>query len=188
MTLLANQAADAVAIYDSNFNQVFINARPIKGAASEDSKLMEHPLETGAVIADHRIILPVEIQLSMILTPDEYRQTYQQIRQAFYAGTQYTVQLRAGGYQNMVIGSMPHDESADIFDTITLAIKLREVQFVTAQFVNAKSVNLKSSSVKNKKQQSTKSRGQQAAKTPSPALEKKGKSNLAKIADFVGGA
>ncbi len=29
---------------------------------------MEHPVESGIIITDHRIILPVEIELSLILT------------------------------------------------------------------------------------------------------------------------
>lgn len=169
-------ALDDIAIYDSDFGQVFRSARPLKGSISEPSKLMEHPLETGAVVADHRIILPVETVVAMVLEPDNYRQTYQRIRQAYQAGTQYTVQMRAGGYKNMVIADMPHEETADVFDTIALTIKFREVQFVSAQFVKLPAVK-----VKDKKKQSTKDRGQQAPQKPNTAQAAKSSSLLSRI-------
>ncbi len=169
---------DTIAIFDKNFNQVFIGARPLKGSVAEPSKLMEHPLETGAVVSDHRIILPVETTIAMMLSPDEYRQTYQRIRQAYYAGAQYTVQTKTGGYQNMVIADMPHEESADVFDTVAITLKFREVQFVSAQFVKLPAVKV---SKKNTAKQSTKDRGQQAPKAPTPSQAAKSTSLLARI-------
>ena len=169
-------ALDDIAIYDSDFGQVFRSARPLKGSISEPSKLMEHPLETGAVVVDHRIVLPTEVVVAMVLDADNYRQTYQRIRQAYRDGTQYTVQMRAGGYKNMVIADMPHEENVDMFDTIPLTLKFREVQFVTAQFVK-----LPAAKVKNKKQQSTKARGQQVSKAPNQAQAAKSTSLLARI-------
>lgn len=171
-------AIDDIAIYDSDFGQVFRSARPLKAQISEPSKLMEHPLETGAVVADHRIVLPTETVVSMILDADNYRQTYQRIRQAYQSGTQYTVQMRAGGYKNMVIADMPHEESTDVFDTIAITLKFREVQFVSAQFVKLPAVKV---SKKNTAKQSTKDRGQQAPKAPTPSQAAKSTSLLARI-------
>ena len=82
-TNIPSAASDVVGVFDANFNQVFRLARPVKAQIHETSKPMEHPVETGIIITDHRIILPVEIEFSLILPPGEYRPVYQQIKQFF---------------------------------------------------------------------------------------------------------
>ena len=125
---------DTVAVFTQDYTQVFRGGRPIKAVVKENSKLMEHPIETGAVVTDHRIVLPVEIELSLILTPNEYRETYNQIRQLYNEGTLLIVQTRSGIYENQLIQGLPHEEDPTIFDTITLALSLKQVQMVTAQY------------------------------------------------------
>jgi hypothetical protein len=121
-----------VAIYDQNFNQLFPLAYVIQANVTEASKSMEHPLETGASIIDHRIILPIEIDLSLILNPIAYQNTYQQIKQLYLSGELLTVQTRADTYSNQIIVSMPHEENTEQFNTIIIALKLRQALFVTA--------------------------------------------------------
>lgn len=75
-SILSNFVAqDTVAVYTQDFSQVFRNARAIKAVVKEQAKVMEHPVESGAIITDHRIILPTEVELSLILTPATYRET-----------------------------------------------------------------------------------------------------------------
>jgi hypothetical protein len=151
---LPNQSVDVVAVLDADFNQVFGGARPMKATVSETSKVMEHPVETGVTITDHRIIMPVEIELSMLIGLD-YRSVYQQIKQLWRNATLLTVQTRTDSYPNMLISDIPHDETGEMFDVAPLAIKMREVLFVTPQFGA-----LPAKKVANKKQQSTVSRGE----------------------------
>lgn len=167
---------DVVAIYDDQFQQVFTGARPIKAAVGESAKTMDHPTEVGTTVTDHRVILPVEINLSLILSPAEYAQVYHNMRVAFFSGQLFTVQAKTGGYSNMLIAEMPHDEDPAMFDTITMALKMREVRFVSAQFVK-----LPARRVRRPVQQSTKDRGQQAPKTPSTATQAKSRSILARV-------
>lgn len=127
-------AQDTVAVYTQDFNQVFRDARAIKAVVKESAKVMEHPVENGAIITDHRILLPTEIDLSLILTPATYRETYDQINQYYIEGVLLIVQTRSGIYVNQLIHSMPHEEDPSLFNTITLALGLKQVQFVTAQF------------------------------------------------------
>jgi hypothetical protein len=85
-------------------------------------------------VTDHRIILPTEIELSMMLANEDYRTTFRQVRDLFYSGELLTVQTRSDSYPSMVITAMPHEETTDQFDALPLALTLREVQFVDAQF------------------------------------------------------
>lgn len=134
ISLLPSFATDIVAVYTQDYTQVFRDARAIKAVIKETSKVMEHPIETGAIITDHRIVWPVEIELKLILTPATYRDVYYEIKDLYLQGTLLIVQTRSGIYESQLINSMPHEEDPTIYDTITIALALKEVQMVTAQF------------------------------------------------------
>jgi hypothetical protein len=127
-------AQDVVAVLAADFVQVFEKARAIKASIKRESKAMEHPLETGATVTDHRIIMPVGIELSLLLTSADYRAVYQQVRELFTRGELLTVQTRVDSFPSMLIEKMPHEESPDIFDGVALALSLKEAQFVQPQF------------------------------------------------------
>jgi hypothetical protein len=130
---LINITQDAVAVYDQGFNQVFPKARALKATIKPDKKAMEHPLENGATTTDHVVILPVEIELSMMLVKEDYRDTYNNIIQYYTNSTLLIVQTKASTYFNQFIVSPPHEEATDQFNQIAIAIKLKEVLFFTSQ-------------------------------------------------------
>lgn len=155
-TNLPSASTDLVGVFDANFNQVFRQARPIRARVREISRPMEHPVETGVIITDHRIILPVEIEIIFILPAGEYRPIYQQIKQLFISAPLLSVQTRATTYKNMIIADLPHEEDPDLFDTISIALRLKEVQ-IAAPFAQA----LPASSVSDITKQSTVQLGSQ---------------------------
>lgn len=163
-TQTATSAIDVIAVLDKDYNQVFPDARPIKATIIESSKAMEHPVETGAVVVDHRVLTPKEIELSMVLTSAEYADVYQQIKTIFKAGDTLNVQTRVDAYPSMIILDMPHEESADMQDGVTLALKLREVIYVAVQYTERKIPVV--TSPKNSK--TTKRGEQRPTETPEP--------------------
>lgn len=156
---IPNASADVVAVFDQDFNQVFEQARPIKCAVNEDSQVMEHPLEDSSTIADHQVFLPVTIELSMILTRNNYRSIYQQVKQLFRSSSLLIVQTRADSYANMLIQKMPHDEDPELFDVIPLALSLRQADFITPQYGT-----LSSSQVQNPADAATIDKGEQQSR------------------------
>lgn len=153
--LLPNLAIDQVAVFDQNFNQVFPEARPIKAVVKEQSKLMEHPIETGAIITDHRVILPVEIELSLILQSPDYENVYKTIRSYYMNATLLTVQTKSGIYDNQVIASMPHEEDPAQYNALIIALSLKQIQIVSAQFGVTPKKPSNSTTVKRGTQQGT---------------------------------
>jgi hypothetical protein len=133
-TLLPSFAHDSVAVFTQDFTQIFRNARALKAVVKEQSKVMQHPVESGIVITDHRIILPIEIELSLILAKDDYQSVYQSIRGYYLQGTLLVVQTRSGVYQNMLIQQIPHEENPDMYNALTVAMTLRQVLFAVAQY------------------------------------------------------
>lgn len=174
--LRPSRAVDVVAILGPGFSPLFSLARPLTATVFEDAKLMEHPLETGASIADHIVFEPVEIELPMVLVGEvEYRQTYAAIKSAFRAGSLLTVMTRSGSYSDMVITSMPHDERPNSFNALEMNVRLRHAVFVTP-----KTTSLPASKVSDPKQASTiKKGGQQttAASAPRAATANAAKAN-----------
>jgi len=133
-TLLPSFAVDSVAIFTQDFTQIFRNARAIKAVIKEQSKVMEHPVESGIVITDHRIILPIEIELSLILAKADYQDVYNSIRGYYLQGTLLVIQTRSGVYQNMLIQQIPHEENPDMYNALAIAMTLKQVIFAFAQY------------------------------------------------------
>lgn len=160
-TLIPTYATDQVGVFTADFTQVFTPARAIKAVVKEQSKVMEHPIETGAIISDHRIILPVEIDLSLILASSNYQDVYAQIRQFYLNATLLTVQTKVGIYQNQLIQSLPHEEDPAMFNAITIALSLKQIVFVTAQYGIVPRFPSNSNTVNRGTQQSTPATGPQ---------------------------
>jgi hypothetical protein len=154
-TLLPSSAFDQVQVLDQNFNQVFPLARAIKAVVKEEARVMEHPLESGATITDHRVILPVEIELSFILLPGSYQDTYRQIRQFYLNATLLIVQTKSGAYYNQLISSMPHEENPDQYNALSLALTLKEAQFALTAVAYTPKNTKQSSEVNRGAQQGT---------------------------------
>lgn len=155
-------STDIVGIFDENFVQVFAGARPIKVVVREESQVMQHPLETGASIIDHTVDLPTLIDFSMILRPENARNTYQDLQRAWRQKLLFTVQTKMGSYPSMFISRMPREEDTGMFDTVAVAISMQEAQFQAAQFVD-----LPPEKVANPRDSSTVARGEQTASTAS---------------------
>lgn len=122
--------ADVIGVFDSNLQQVFIDARPLGDDIRETSQVMRHPVESGTMIADNHIINPIEINIPFFIKSKNYNAMYGQIKQAFYAATIFSIQLRTGFYPNMIIATMPHEEKPDMADAIIINVRFIEVQFV----------------------------------------------------------
>jgi hypothetical protein len=124
---------DVVGVYTEEFKQVFSDAVIMKLNVVPEAEMMKQPLERGAIVIDHRIILPTTIELSLILRPETVKETYQTITRLYRDATSLIVQTKVSVFKNQIIQSPPHEENADMYDTIMIIIKLTEVQFAQTQ-------------------------------------------------------
>ena len=130
MATAFNLTPDRVAVFNSDFVQVFQFARPVNARVSERSQMLDHPIETGQLITDYSIVLPIEIEISFIVESDFYQSMYQQIRTLFKNKQLLTVQTSTANYGNMVIADMPHEERADLYDALPISLRFRQIQIV----------------------------------------------------------
>ena len=133
-TLLPSFAYDQVAVFTQEYDQIFRNARAIKATVKEQAKVMEHPIETGATIGDHIIYLPVEIELNLILAPVDYVNTYKAIKSYYESATLLVIQTKTGIYTNQLIMGIPHEETPELYDAISLTLNLRQALFAVPEF------------------------------------------------------
>jgi len=129
----SSAAVDVVSIYlEDTYLPIFSDARAIKARVNENSQVMSHPVEDGTTISDHKVILPVEIELTCIISSSLYRITYEALRLAYEQSYLLTVQTRTRPYTSMIISAMPHDEDPEMHEAVSITIKLTEV--ITATY------------------------------------------------------
>ena len=162
-----------IAIYDQDYAVVFKQAKILDVRISEKAHAMEHPVESGVIITDHRIILPTEIEITLSITSTDYASVYQQIRENFYASTLYTIHTKTGIYENQMITMMPHVENENVLNGVVLTLNFRQVLIVSASV---------SFSPKNEKDKDTQSLGTQNGTVANATQTAKATSGLYKAA------
>lgn len=126
-SLIPTFGGKTVFVTDQQGNEVFPRAQSMRVEVKPESMPMEHPVESGATITDHRILKPIEIEMSMVLSTEDYQDVYKEISGYYANGTLLIVHCRAGTFQNQLIQGIPHTEDADQYDAIILSLKLKQV-------------------------------------------------------------
>jgi len=132
---------DRVQILDQNNQPLFPGVfSVIDVEVTESSRAFTQPLEDNTVIIEHKVIDPVEVKLSVLLNSEEYQSGYAFFKTLFIASSEVVIKTKATLYERMILIDMPHDENAEVFDTIILNLSFREVieaSSITTSFVPA---------------------------------------------------
>lgn len=159
---------DLVAIIDgTSLQPLFAEASPMSVTVREISQVMTSAIEDGSLVADHKVDLPTEIDLPLLLTTNT-RNLYNSLRRAWKDGTILSMQTRVATFSNMLIYEIPHDEKAEMGQAVLMTIKMREVVTVKAEYGQ-----LPARKVANKNQASTVKKGTQQTKEPDGATKRK---------------
>lgn len=151
----------AVTIYNSSNQEVLENSSIIDCSIQHKARLMEHPLETGAKIVDHKVFEPKIISLQVALPNVYYEDQYREILQLYEDCEALTVQTKLDIYPNLQITGLPHEESSDSVNRIFFNLELREAQVVNSVFIST------GGGVKNRENSKTVNTGQAQAKSSS---------------------
>lgn len=162
----------AVTIYDSSNQEVLESCSVISCVVQDKSRLMEHPLEMGAKVVDHKVFEPIVITLQIALPSSFYEDQYQQILQMYKDCEMLSVQTKAQIYSNLQIAAIPHEEKADTIDRLIFNLELREAQIASDVFVTP------SSPVRNKEDSKTVNIGQTQGKKSSILYNQLGNGKL----------
>ena len=93
----------------------------------EESRLTEHPLENGKVLADNKVILPTEIDVKIVLPSVDYKDMIANIRKYKNDNSMFRIETKLAVYRNMQIVSIPCNLNVENVERLTFNIKFREV-------------------------------------------------------------
>ena len=128
--------SDQVALFNINYGRLFTDKEVfIKDVSiNQDKKIFEHPLEDGTSVVDHVVINPVTLNINVFLPVEFYLSTYAQLKVIYLTSGLLYFKSRVQIFQNLIIQSMPHEESAENLQSIMMELVLREVQFAETAF------------------------------------------------------
>lgn len=153
----------------------------IKASFSEPSKLCTHPIESGALITDHKVILPRKCTLEIAMPAYFQNTVIEELRKYFLTSTPLSVHDVSGVYNNMVITDLPHETTAKTAGRLVFNVPMEEVVVVAPVYVK-----LPKEQVKAKKHSSTVPSGVKQAKT-SVLADIHNSDIMRKFSKFIGG-
>lgn len=153
----------------------------IKASFSEPSKLCTHPIESGALITDHKVILPHKCTLEIAMPAYFQHTVIEELRKYFLNSTPLSVHDVSGVYNNMVITDMPHETTAKTAGRLVFNVPMEEVVVVAPVYVK-----LTKEQVKAKKHASTVPAGVKQGKT-SILSDIHNSEIMRKFSQFIGG-
>lgn len=151
-----------VEVYNERFDTPFEGAFYMDASVVNSSKVMTHPVANGTVIADHRIIEPVKISLSVVLDRDNYTNVHGRLMASFAKGETFTISTRTKVYPSMIMSKIPEEQTPRMSDTVSMKIEFTEVMVAVARINTLPLADVSSAS-----DASTVNRGQV---TPKPSL------------------
>lgn len=150
---------DVTAILNESREQLFPTANFLKASIAPSNTFAQHPIEDGTVVSDNKIINQVRISIPMILDSNDYKDVYKSIQDASNNSTMLSIQTRVTTFDRMYIESYPSEESASVFDTVSMTVNF--IEQITGTVVTKK---LASSDVSNNSDVDTENRGEQLPK------------------------
>ena len=124
----------SIAIYGEGGGELLSSASIISCSVNDSSKLMEHPIESGAVISDYKVFNPVTASLVVALTETGYASEFAEIYGAYKNCEYVTLQTKTKVYSNLQILSLPHEATFRNISRPTITINLKEALVVEAAF------------------------------------------------------
>lgn len=122
-----------VKIFDTDGNELFSNIKYLTLAVKQDSKLMEHPVETGAVISDHKVIYPLELEIQALVNPNDLQDIYFNLELSYKDSAFFTIQTKADIYENLVLVSLPHSENSKYANFLLVGARFKQVILAKTQ-------------------------------------------------------
>lgn len=124
-----------IAIYDqANNNEVFTNVQYIDGSITDDLKVMEHPKEDGAQVADH-VIDDVKGATIKLIIADDDSSSLNEILECFKNRTLLTVKIKNEIYGNFIISSKPLKADVEYYNSTVYDLSFKEVMQAQTQYV-----------------------------------------------------
>lgn len=146
-------------------NAIFDTA-VLQCSVTDDSQLMEHPVESGVKITDHQIFNPIEIDIRLAMPTYFYSKILEEMKTLYKNGTLLSIKTvdNPKMYSNMVLQAIPHEETPDNIDRLVFDLHFKEVLIVEPVYIT-----LPEDKVENPQNSSTKTLGENITKKEVPS-------------------
>lgn len=152
--------AKNIIIYNPKTNQeVFQSVLYIEGSTTDDLKMMEHPIETGAEIVDHIIDDVKKVNIKFQIDDDDLT-SLNEILDLYRSRTLLTIKIKSEIFTNLCITSKPVKAEIEHFNT-----SIYELTFTEAIEAQTTYVKMSVPQVKQVKNASTVKTGHKQPKT-----------------------
>lgn len=136
-----------IAIYEDTkevlTGNIVFSAAIMSCTVTEDSNLMEHPVESGFKVVDNKVFNPVEIDIRLSLPSYAYMEVYKELRQLYEESTKLRIKTKGKYYTKMVLQGIPHEEKPENFDRIVFDLHFKEVIEVEPKYITLPAKTLK---------------------------------------------
>lgn len=101
----------------------------------QESKMMDHPVESGVKITDHKVKQPIEIRLRMAMPEYRYSPIYRELKALYDESPYLTILTNATVYPRMILTGIPHDEKASNYSRLIFNLTFREAIIIQPKYV-----------------------------------------------------
>lgn len=140
-------------VYNQFDKEVLNGLSVLNYSVNDDSQFIEHPIETGATIADHHVFNPIEISCKVAMPSkgfllaersledvlygraETFENTYNQLVELYRTSAKLKIKTEANVYTNMYITSMPTDLDVNTADRQIFYITFKEAITVQPQYI-----------------------------------------------------
>lgn len=126
---------DNIILYnDETKVELLANVKYLDGSVSDDLKVMEHPIESGATIADH-VVDDAKSANVKLLIQDEDIDSLNKLLDCYKKRTPIAFRIKNEFYKNFIISSKPLKADVKYFDSTLYELTLKEVMVAQTQYV-----------------------------------------------------
>lgn len=127
--------AKNIAIYNPKTNQeVFQNVSYIEGSATDDLKMMEHPIEDGTEVVDHVIDEAKKVTVKFQIDDDD-SSSLNEMLDLYRSRTLLTVKIKNEIYTNLCMISKPVKADVEHYNTSVYDLTFQEAIMAQTTYV-----------------------------------------------------
>lgn len=117
------------------FNGVpFFRPAPLSASADQTGKLCDFPIESGAVISDHKVREPRRFSCLLAMPNALAGQVIDQLNLYYHESKKVVIQAPTGIYSNMILEAMPVNMTPEDVSRPKFELKFREVLIVEPNY------------------------------------------------------
>lgn len=124
--MIHNYVSDVIFVRDSFSNKSLPGVHPIHVTLHHPTKVVRHPVETGQVIMDNKVIMPSEITVSCFIEVSHYPEVKDTLMDYLDDTTGERlcdIETKTDAYNNMLLYDIVEKQTKDKYDVVEIDLK-----------------------------------------------------------------